>query len=63
MPPQAYDLGGRNRFRTCRVRSRSHGRRYDLIIDIAGDPALSRLRRALTPAGPPPSSAARKAAT
>lgn len=26
-------------------------RRYDLIIDIAGDPALSRLRRALTPAG------------
>jgi NADPH:quinone reductase-like Zn-dependent oxidoreductase len=27
------------------------GRRYDLIIDIAGNPALSRLRRALTPAG------------
>jgi NADPH:quinone reductase-like Zn-dependent oxidoreductase len=27
------------------------GRRYDLIIDIAGSPALSRLRRALTPAG------------
>ena len=26
-------------------------RRYDLIIDIAGSPALSRLRRALTPAG------------
>jgi NADPH:quinone reductase-like Zn-dependent oxidoreductase len=26
-------------------------RRYDLIIDIAGNPALSRLRRALTPAG------------
>ena len=25
--------------------------RYDLIIDIAGNPALSRLRRALTPAG------------
>lgn len=25
--------------------------RYDLIIDIAGSPALSRLRRALTPAG------------
>ena len=24
---------------------------YDLIIDIAGNPALSRLRRALTPAG------------
>jgi NADPH:quinone reductase-like Zn-dependent oxidoreductase len=27
------------------------GRRYDLILDIAGNPALSRLRRALTPAG------------
>jgi NADPH:quinone reductase-like Zn-dependent oxidoreductase len=27
------------------------GRRYDLIIDIAGNPALSRLRRALTPGG------------
>ena len=27
------------------------GRRYDLIIDIAGNPAISRLRRALTPAG------------
>jgi NADPH:quinone reductase-like Zn-dependent oxidoreductase len=26
-------------------------RRYDLVIDIAGNPALSRLRRALTPAG------------
>ncbi len=26
-------------------------RRYDLIIDIAGNPAVSRLRRALTPAG------------
>jgi NADPH:quinone reductase-like Zn-dependent oxidoreductase len=26
-------------------------RRYDLIIDIAGNPALSRLRHALTPAG------------
>jgi NADPH:quinone reductase-like Zn-dependent oxidoreductase len=26
-------------------------RRYDLIIDIAGNPGLSRLRRALTPAG------------
>jgi NADPH:quinone reductase-like Zn-dependent oxidoreductase len=26
-------------------------RRYDLIIDIAGNPAISRLRRALTPAG------------
>jgi NADPH:quinone reductase-like Zn-dependent oxidoreductase len=26
-------------------------RRYDLIIDIAGNPSLSRLRRALTPAG------------
>ena len=26
-------------------------RRYDLIIDIAGNPALSRLRRALTPTG------------
>jgi NADPH:quinone reductase-like Zn-dependent oxidoreductase len=25
--------------------------RYDLILDIAGNPALSRLRRALTPAG------------
>jgi NADPH:quinone reductase-like Zn-dependent oxidoreductase len=25
--------------------------RYDLIVDIAGSPALSRLRRALTPAG------------
>ena len=28
--------------------------RYDLILDIAGNPALSRLRRALTPAGPCP---------
>ncbi len=27
------------------------GHRYSLIIDIAGSPALSRLRRALTPAG------------
>jgi NADPH:quinone reductase-like Zn-dependent oxidoreductase len=27
------------------------GCRYDLIIDIAGNPAVSRLRRALTPAG------------
>jgi NADPH:quinone reductase-like Zn-dependent oxidoreductase len=27
------------------------GSRYDLIIDIAGNPALSRLRRALTPTG------------
>jgi NADPH:quinone reductase-like Zn-dependent oxidoreductase len=27
------------------------GRRYDLIIDIAGNPSLSRLRRALTPTG------------
>lgn len=27
------------------------GDRYDLIIDIAGNPSLSRLRRALTPAG------------
>lgn len=27
------------------------GNRYDLIIDIAGNPALSRLRRALTPTG------------
>jgi NADPH:quinone reductase-like Zn-dependent oxidoreductase len=26
-------------------------RRYDLVLDIAGNPALSRLRRALTPAG------------
>lgn len=26
-------------------------RKYDLIIDIAGNPSLSRLRRALTPAG------------
>ncbi len=26
-------------------------RRYDLILDIAGNPTLSRLRRALTPAG------------
>jgi NADPH:quinone reductase-like Zn-dependent oxidoreductase len=26
-------------------------RRYDLILDIAGNPALSRLRRALTPTG------------
>ena len=25
--------------------------RYDLILDIAGNPALSRLRRALTPTG------------
>lgn len=27
------------------------GRRYDLILDIAGNPSLSRLRRALTPRG------------
>jgi NADPH:quinone reductase-like Zn-dependent oxidoreductase len=27
------------------------GKRYDLIIDIAGNPSLSRLRRALTPTG------------
>lgn len=27
------------------------GHRYDLIVDIAGNPALSRLRRALTPTG------------
>ncbi len=27
------------------------GRRYDLILDIAGNPSLSELRRALTPAG------------
>ena len=27
------------------------GHRYDLIIDIAGNPSLSRLRSALTPAG------------
>jgi NADPH:quinone reductase-like Zn-dependent oxidoreductase len=27
------------------------GNRYDLIIDIAGNPSLSRLRRALTPTG------------
>jgi NADPH:quinone reductase-like Zn-dependent oxidoreductase len=27
------------------------GHRYDLILDIAGNPALSRLRRALTPTG------------
>ena len=27
------------------------GRRYDLILDIGGNPTLSRLRRALTPAG------------
>ena len=26
-------------------------RRYDLILDIAGNPALARLRRALTPTG------------
>ena len=26
-------------------------RRYDLIVDIAGNPSLSRLRRALTPTG------------
>ena len=36
--------------------------RYDLILDIGGNPALSRLRRALTPPGTPSSSAARKAA-
>jgi NADPH:quinone reductase-like Zn-dependent oxidoreductase len=29
----------------------STGRRYDLILDIAGNPKLSRLRRALTPTG------------
>ena len=29
------------------------GPRYDLIIDIAGNPPLSRLRRALTPRGRP----------
>jgi NADPH:quinone reductase-like Zn-dependent oxidoreductase len=27
------------------------GRRYDLVLDIAGNPSLSRLRRALTPTG------------
>jgi NADPH:quinone reductase-like Zn-dependent oxidoreductase len=27
------------------------GRRYDLVVDIAGNPRLSRLRRALTPTG------------
>jgi NADPH:quinone reductase-like Zn-dependent oxidoreductase len=27
------------------------GRRWDVVIDIAGNPTLSRLRRALTPAG------------
>jgi NADPH:quinone reductase-like Zn-dependent oxidoreductase len=36
--------------------------RYDLILDIAGNPALARLRRALAPTGRPSSSAARKAA-
>ena len=35
---------------------------YDLILDIAGNPALSRLRRTLTPSGRPSSSAARTAA-
>ena len=29
----------------------SQGRRYDVIIDIAGNPSLSRLRRSLTPKG------------
>ncbi|GAA5017846.1 NAD(P)-dependent alcohol dehydrogenase [Actinopolymorpha pittospori] len=29
----------------------SSGRRYDLVVDIAGNPTLSRLRRALTPSG------------
>jgi len=27
------------------------GRRWDVVLDIAGNPSLSRLRRALTPAG------------
>jgi len=36
--------------------------RYDLIIDIAGNPALSRLRRALAPAGTAVIVGARKAA-
>ena len=35
--------------------------RYDLIIDIAGNPSLSRLRRALTDRGPSSSSVARTA--
>ena len=34
--------------------------RYDVIIDIAGNPSLSRLRRALTPRASPSSSAARR---
>ena len=29
----------------------SGGHRYDLVLDIAGNPSLSRLRRALTPSG------------
>jgi NADPH:quinone reductase-like Zn-dependent oxidoreductase len=37
------------------------GQRYDLILDIGGNSPLSRLRRALTPAGTLLSSAARRA--
>jgi NADPH:quinone reductase-like Zn-dependent oxidoreductase len=37
-------------------------RRYDVIIDIAGNPRLSRLRRALSPHGVAVSPAARTAA-
>lgn len=37
--------------------------RYDVILDIAGNRPISRLRRALTRAEPSPSSAARAAAT
>ncbi len=36
---------------TPRTISPTAPRRYDLIVDIAGNPSLSRLRRALTPTG------------
>ena len=42
--------------------SADRAHRYDLIIDIAGSPSLSRLRRALAP-GPRSLSAARTTAT
>ena len=43
--------GRRPRDRLPSRRLRRRRGRYDLIIDIAGSPTLSRLRRALTPTG------------
>ncbi len=46
----AHDLVDRTR-----VDFADGSRHYDLIIDVAGNPKLSRLRRALTPGGLPSS--------